>query len=288
MKNTSINIVGKLPAGLVALYADIQKHAKDLNIDILVVGAMVRDLVLVHGFGANIGRATTDVDFGINVASWDEFNALKGSLLEVGYVPDERKVHRLTHDDKEGQPWEIDIIPFGKIADKNNRISWPPRQDIVMNVHGFTEASEHALEVQISEAPDIIIPVASPEGFTLLKLVSWLDRKVEFRSKDATDFRYLIQSCRKIPEFFDDLYEEGYMEAQEWDELNASAMKLGKDVAAIASQELIKFLENELFKQPDRTEQFAREMQGGGDRSLQQCAEWFCIFTKSCLASQGD
>ena len=72
VKNTSVNIVGRLPAGLVALYADIQKHAESLDIDILVIGAMVRDLVLVHGFGAKIERVTVDLDFGINVASWDE------------------------------------------------------------------------------------------------------------------------------------------------------------------------------------------------------------------------
>ena len=37
------------------------------------------------------------------------------------------------------------------------------------------------------------------------------------------------------------------MAAQAWDDLNASAMKLGKDVTAIASQETRTFLENELF-----------------------------------------
>lgn len=116
MKNTSVNIVGKLPAGLVALYVDIQKRAKALNIDILVIGAMVRDLVLVHGFDADIGRVTTDLDFGINVASWDEFDALKENLSEAGYAPDEHMVHRLTREDEEGVLREIDIIPFGKIV----------------------------------------------------------------------------------------------------------------------------------------------------------------------------
>lgn len=72
MKNTCVNIAGKLPSGLVELHADIHKHAKELVIDFLVVGAMARDLVLVYGFGPKIERGTRDVDFGINVASWDE------------------------------------------------------------------------------------------------------------------------------------------------------------------------------------------------------------------------
>ena len=72
VKNTCVNIAGKLPLGLVELYADINEHAKKLAIDFLVVGAMARDMVLVHGFGSNIERGTRDVDFGINVASWEQ------------------------------------------------------------------------------------------------------------------------------------------------------------------------------------------------------------------------
>lgn len=243
MKNTCVDVTGKLPAGLVELYADINEHAKALAIDFLVVGAMARDLVLVHGFGSKIERGTRDADFGINVASWDEFSALRDSLLQAGYKQDAHKMHRLTREGKDSLPWEIDIIPFGKIADENNSIHWPPKQDFVMNVHGFPEAFEHALDVQICEAPEIIIPVASPAGICLLKLVSWLDREIDFRAKDATDFSYLIQSYSKIPEIFDALYKEGYMEIQEWDELKASAMKLGRDAGIIASKEKIEFFD---------------------------------------------
>ena len=244
---------------------------------------MARDLVLVHGFDANIARGTRDVDFGINVATWDEFNGLKNSLLQAGYQQDKRKVHRLTHEGKDDLPWEIDIIPFGKIADKNKSIHWPPEQDFEMKVHGFSEAFEHALNVQISEEPSITIPVASPAGICLLKLVSWLDREVELRAKDATDFNYLIQSYSKIPEISDALYEDGYMEAQEWDECKASAMKLGKDVAVIASLETKEFLKDELFGDSNRTEQFARDMQGHGGISMERCMEWLSIFAETFL-----
>ena len=281
MKNTCVNIAGKLSPGLVELYSDINEHAKELAVDFLVVGAMARDLVLVHGFGSKIERGTRDLDFGINVASWDEFNALRESLLQAGYEQDTRKIHRFTCEDEEGLPWEIDIVPFGKIADESNSIYWPPKQDVAMNVHGFSEAFKYALDVRISEEPDIVIPVASPVGICLLKLVSWLDREVELRAKDATDFSYLIQSYSKIPENFDALYEEGYMEAQEWDEFKACAMRLGKDVAVIASLETIEFLEEELFNRPARTEQFVRDMQGRNGKGLTQCAEWFDIFAES-------
>jgi hypothetical protein len=67
MKNTSVSIVNKLSSGLGELYADIDAEAKRLNIPYLVVGAMARDLVLVHGYGSKIERGTRDVDFGIKV-----------------------------------------------------------------------------------------------------------------------------------------------------------------------------------------------------------------------------
>jgi len=104
VKNTYVKIVNKLPSGLEELYADIHGHAKSASIDFLVVGAMARDMVLVHGFGAKMERGTKDVDFGIKVASWDEFHALKDSLVKAGYKQNIRKIHQSTCLDKDGLP----------------------------------------------------------------------------------------------------------------------------------------------------------------------------------------
>ena len=286
MKITYVNVTGKLPAGLVALFTDIHKHAKELSIEYLVVGAMARDLVLEHGFGLKIERATKDVDFGINVESWFEFNTLRDRLLQAGYIQDSSKVHRFIHRDEDDVSWEIDIIPFGNVSDEFNQIYWPPNQDVVMNVNGFKEAFEHALNAKISEAPDISIPVASPAGFCLLKLVSWLDREREMRAKDATDLIYLIQTYSKIPGVLDTLYEEGYMEAQEWDAELASTMKLGEDVAVIASPETAKVLKGELFNNPEKMDQIAREMERDYWISLPRCREMLKIFANSYLRIQ--
>tara|TARA_R110002094_G_scaffold185592_1_gene161998 strand:- start:3371 stop:4201 length:831 start_codon:yes stop_codon:yes gene_type:complete len=269
--------------GVVKLYTDISEHAEDLAINFMVVGAMARDLVFVHGYGSTIERGTRDVDFGINVAGWGEFHALRDSLLQVGYQPDEHKIYRLTCRDEKGLPWEIDIVPFGEIADDDSSIQWPPEQSFSMSVLGFSEAFEHVLSVQISEDPEIVIPVASPAGICLLKLVAWLDREIELRAKDATDFSYLIQSYSKIPEILEALYEDGYMESQEWGETKASAMKLGIDTADIASSETIEFLSEKLFNQPAKVEQFVRDMGRRGGSGLAQNAEWFDIFMEAIL-----
>lgn len=284
VKITSINIVGKLPQGLVELYADVSGHAKALDINYLVIGAMARDLILVHGYGSKIERGTKDVDFGINIANWDEFNALTERLLEADYNADRNRAHRLYYTGGTDHEWEIDIVPFGEIADADNNIYWPPKQQTVMNVRGFPEAFADALQVQISENPELNIPVASPAGICLLKLIAWLDRDVDLRPKDASDFTYLIETYSKIPEILDVLYDQDYMESQGWDETKASAMKLGKDVSEIASIDTKVFLETALFNDDLKVEQFLRDMERNTYKSLERCEELFSIFKDAFLS----
>ncbi len=283
MKNTCVNITGKLPASVVKLYADMSLHAGKLGIDFIVVGAMARDLVLVHGYGSSIERGTRDIDFGINVSSWDDFNALRDSLINVGYKHDARIKHRLNYEDTEGLTWEFDIVPFGNIADNDSNISWPPKHDVVMNVLGFSEAFKYSLEVQISEEPDMVIRVVSPAGMSILKLIAWMDRDITLRAKDAIDFEYLIQSYTKIPEIFDAIYDQMFMEKQGWDQEKASAMKLGVDAGHIVSNATRIFLKDEFFNDMVKKEKFARDMQRQNGRSLSLCVEWVNIFEEAFL-----
>lgn len=280
MKNTFVNIAGKLPPGLTALYSDISDVAKSLDINFLVVGAMARDLVLVHGFGSTIERGTRDVDFGINVASWEDFETLKAQLINQGFEQDKQKAHKLTRSDSQDLPWEVDIVPFGSIATHDHTISWPPDQVVVMSVLGFTEAMDNAFSVQISDNPYMTISVASPAGVAILKLVAWVEREVEVKPKDAMDLGYLIESYTKIPEILAAVYEEGCMEAQDWDETKASAMKLGRDAGVIALPPTKTFLKDRLFNQAPKVEQFIRQMQGN---RLSDSAELLDIFTEAFL-----
>jgi predicted nucleotidyltransferase len=279
VKNTSINISGKLNTGLVELYDNVMTVADKLGIQVLVVGAMARDLVLAHGYGATIQRGTRDVDFGINVASWDDFSELKDELIRAGFRADPEMPHRLEMTDTEGLSWEIDIIPFGEIADSNQEISWPPGDDVVMSVLGFEEALAHSIEVKIHETPNVVILVASPASMALLKLISWVERDSHKKLKDAQDFDYIIKSYSKIPEVHDALYEEGHMAAVGWDEDLASARKLGGDCSQIAKEDAVKFLAKNLFDDADRVEQLASEMLGrGGSLGNNRLKEFIASF----------
>ncbi|MHA2829001.1 nucleotidyl transferase AbiEii/AbiGii toxin family protein [Vibrio harveyi] len=259
MTNTYITIDKKFPKGLTELYFDVNTEAQKLAIPYMIVGAMARDLVLVHGFDAKIERGTRDVDFGICVESWDQFHNLATNLIAVGFTQDKQVSHRFHRECSDGMPWELDIVPFGEIADDHN-IAWPPKGDFVMNVLGFQEALDNSWQVLVQEEPELILPVCAPAGVALLKLVAWLDRESDKRKKDATDLLYLISSYSKIPFVFNALYDDGFMEAQEYDELKASACKLGADIAAIASEQTKTFLQDELFKKEALMDVLSREM----------------------------
>lgn len=243
----TFDIVDKLPEGLVELYQIVDEHTTALGIPYLVVGATARDIVLVHGYNANIERGTRDVDFGIQVQTWEQFDQLKTRLLESGFVQHKDKVHQLNMIDSSNMPWEIDIVPFGEIERSTKQIAWPPEQDFVMNVMGFRGAFENTLTVKIAESPELQIKVASPAGMLILKLISWLERGSEIRKKDATDIYYLVKHYAKIPEVLNALYDQGFMETQSYEELAASAMKIEQDAKRIASADTVAFINERLF-----------------------------------------
>jgi predicted nucleotidyltransferase len=156
-----------------------------------VVGAMARDLVLVHTFGLPPGRATRDIDFGFMVGNWEQFQALKIALVETGeFDAAPHDAHRLSWKDPEtGAIISVDLIPFGGVASEDQTIAWPPNRDLVMSVAGFEEAWESALRLQIEDG--LVVRVASIPGLSVLKLIAWERRRNE-NNKDAADLRHLL------------------------------------------------------------------------------------------------
>ena len=115
-------------------------------------------------------------------------------MVEQGFTAT-REEQRLIGPDDWGLSLDtLDLVPFGGIQDEAANISWPPKGNMVMNVLGFEEALQNATSVIISKDPLLEIPVASPPGMALLKLVAWTDRDTEKKAKDARDFHYMLTS----------------------------------------------------------------------------------------------
>jgi predicted nucleotidyltransferase len=190
----------------------INQVTVEMGIEYLVVGATARDLVMHYGYGARIQRATEDLDFAVQIESWDSFTEIKNRLIANGFK--ERK-----------SPQRV-VSPAGMPG------------DIEMDVAGFDEAHKSAIQVLIQQDPLIQIPVASPQGLALLKLIAWDDRDQGLRPKDAKDLAYLLESYQSVDNVIDRIYEiDGLMQRYDWDVDQGSAHLLGTDTSDIAGHD---------------------------------------------------
>lgn len=228
---TLLNLSGKIDPQIITVFDIVGRVIAELGIPYVCVGATARDLVLRHGYGAPLQRATQDIDFAIEVPDWAAFETLKKTLEGQGFKAT-RAQHRLTSTSNVA----IDIIPFGQVEGAS--IAWPPEGEIVMNVLGFQEACNHADWVRIRDNPELDVPVATPAGMALLKLIAWTDRASDLRRKDAVDFAYLLTTYERVPRVNDVLYgaEAHIMEQYDWDITLASAHRLGRDAHDIAQE----------------------------------------------------
>jgi predicted nucleotidyltransferase len=229
MSNILFDLSGKIDQQTVAVLSVVKKVADSLTIPFFVVGASARDIILNHCYGLKTPRMTKDIDLGVEVASWQQFNQLRESLLSTGKVSPTSKLHSLKFDSV-----LIDIVPFGAITDERRRISWPPEHKIIMSLVGFKEAYEYSLTVRLSSNPELDIQLPTLPGLALMKLISWKDGYPE-RQRDAEDLLVIMQKYEKAGNF-DRLYEKerSLLEEESFDTRYASIRLLGRDMAIMA------------------------------------------------------
>lgn len=261
MTTDLLDISNKIDTDSVALYRLIAEVADRFSVDYLVVGAHARDLVLHYGYGVVVQRATYDLDIGIEVGKWSDYEALRSALIEKGFEVG-REVQRLIS--PTGRP--VDLIPFGAIADDAGRIAWLSEHDNEMSVLGFSEARAHAEVVRIAHAPALDIPVVSLPGLILLKIIAWGDRPRDRRAKDAQDVRYVFDSYLKIPHEKTGIWnEDALLERFDHDIDLVVAAVLGRDTRFIASDPAAEVIEALLTG--DCREAFTVDMDTGYRRS---------------------
>ena len=91
---------------------------------------------------------TTDLDLGMKILSWDQFNQLESKLVKSGKFQKDKEKQRFRHGDV-----YVDIVPFGDISNKNQKISWPPDHDIIMSVTGFKDVYKFSTTIRLGKNP---------------------------------------------------------------------------------------------------------------------------------------
>lgn len=210
----------------------IDEIARQHETKYFLAGATAREVILRHVFGRPPGRRTLDVDFGIAVRDWDHFKTLKSSLEQACFKAHPNKTHRLIYNSTPSVL--VDLIPFRGVEGADRTIAWPPEEDIVMRVIGFSDGLESAIPARLDE--NLVIPVVSIPVLLVLKLFAWVDRKHEKR--DAADIHTLLREYgdagnehRLYGEHIDLLEAEGY------DFEFAGARLIGRDAAHVISQD---------------------------------------------------
>ena len=203
-----------------------------------LAGATAREIMLHHVFGRPPGRRTLDVDLGIAVRDWDHFKLLKAALVEqAGFQPHARMIQRINYPAKPAVI--VDLIPFGGVETAERTIAWPPEEDIVMRVTGFSDGIASAVPVRLDQ--DLVIPVVSLPVLLVLKLFAWKDRKHEKR--DAPDIYTLLRQYGDTGNE-DRLYGEdmSVLEAEGYDFEVAGAFLIARDAACVVSADTQKCL----------------------------------------------
>ena len=166
----------------------LNKCFTSMNLNLYVVGATARDMIMKLLDETESKRKTKDLDVAIALSDWSQFNNLC-EVLQTNYFHKGKAKQKFYYKGEHHEnDYEVDIVPFGEIAD-GEIIAWPPDGTPEMSVKCFTDVMEHAIPVKINE--EFTVYIASLAGQFLIKLDSWRDRHNRDH-KDAEDMYYIL------------------------------------------------------------------------------------------------
>lgn len=106
------------------------------GLDFFIIGALARDLVLIHLHELQPRRLTRDADVAVAVATWDDYKTLAKTLTrDYGFQEGDERQRLVAPGGA-----LLDLIPFGAIEAERREIRWPPEEAFAMSTLGFREA----------------------------------------------------------------------------------------------------------------------------------------------------
>lgn len=178
---------------------------QEKEIKFFIIGATARDLMLELNKEKS-GRATLDLDIAIAISDWEKYLEVERDLVQLpNFSKDRFQKQRFIYK----STFEIDLVPYGEIMHQNDKIYWPPDEEIAMNVLGFKEVEKEIVKINIDN--QLVVDVVNLTAIFLLKFVAWTERK-NTSSKDADDMGFILTNYLSINEeraatqHYDDIY----------------------------------------------------------------------------------
>lgn len=270
MTNILLKTQKKVPENLLEILRLVFDASAELDIKTFVIGAIARDLIFEYVYDAKIRRATEDIDFGVAVRSWNEYEKLRKSLIETEKFKDDKKIQQRIWWKSGTDEMKIDLVPYGGVESPKGEIAFPPDNDFVMNTNGFAEAFDSSSRLEITD--DLIIQIASLAGLAMLKFVAYNDRPQE-RRRDLQDIFFIAKNYMEADNE-NRLYDENadLLEDENFDYRTCGARLLGRDIASLLNDEtqdiVIKILSEE--KGGRKLQNFADEIYSSGFRDIER------------------
>lgn len=210
--------------------SDLEHAATTASVEVMLTGAFARDLHIVYAHGIAIGRMTQDLDFGVAVGSWSDFETLRVDLIGSGrFSPSAHAPHRFIH---VATKLPVDVVPFAGVEDESRHIAWPPRGETRMDAFGLREAFGSSERVRLPGG--VLSRVVSLPALAMLKLVTWVDRHLSAPRKDAYDIMLIASNymeCRGHERLFVEF--EPWTRAPDFDYELCGARMLGHDIRSL-------------------------------------------------------
>ena len=230
---------------LVELLRKLTDSFSKMDKEFYVIGATARDIVIQQLLDTESKRRTRDLDIAIAIPDWGTFEQVKQSLIADGFEKSSDMQQRFYYGE-----YELDIVPYGVVAKEDDKIYWPPEEEIAMSVKGFDEVLSEAITVSIDD--DFKVKIASLHGLFLLKFNAWLDRNTK-TSKDAEDMSFIFSNY-----FLANLEREIHQEVYDWenfDDYIVGGYWLAYDIVALLNKEQLcyykEIIEGELAKEEE-------------------------------------
>ena len=227
------------PELLVEILRHIFGATRDIGMNAFVIGAAARDLIFEYVYDARIQRATEDLDFGVAVETWADYDNLKTQLVgSKKFKKDSKQEQRILWTERVEHEIPIDLVPYGGLETIESTIAFPPSEDFKMSTLGFREVSQNLLTLEISKG--FSVELASPAGVALLKFVAYNDRPAQ-RRRDIQDIFFIAENYMAAGNE-DRLYnphssDADLLENERFDYRTAGARLLGRDIVPLLNAE---------------------------------------------------
>lgn len=232
MNDTLLILQKPLPEQTVEILTIVINIADEMEIPSFIVGATARDIILEYIYKAGIRRATKDIDFGVAVENWAQYERLKNALVLTEKFRADSKIEQRLWWTGKGDNMKIDLVPYGGLESPVGTVTFPPTE-FEMNTDGFTEAYEDALTLKIGK--DLHIRIVSLAGLAVLKFIAYDDRPQE-RHSDLQDILFLMETYLEAGNEEKLYADSDLLNDESFDLRTVGARMLGRDMQKLLTE----------------------------------------------------